>query len=122
MPFKTDPGGNSVTGTSFETVISKRVLLAIWIGNVNDMGIENPFYKGQYLGHYYEITVSPLCFCILNQYRMRYFQFHDDYFDALSTQIGRECTFLCLYKIKKKYSPFYRRVFLHFNQIMEEVF
>lgn len=42
MPFKTDPGSNSVTGTPFETVISKRVLLAIWIGNVNDMGIENP--------------------------------------------------------------------------------
>ena len=59
---------------------------------------------------------------MLNQYRMRYTQFHDDYFDALSTYLGRECTFLCLYKIKKKYSPFYRRVFLHFNQIMEEVF
>nr|DAO83472.1 MAG TPA: hypothetical protein [Caudoviricetes sp.] len=37
---------------------------------------------------------------------MRYFQFHDDYFDALSTYSGRECTFLCLYKIKKNTLPF----------------
>ena len=40
--FQSTRRNSSVTGTSFETVISKRVLLAIWIGNVNDMGIENP--------------------------------------------------------------------------------
>lgn len=40
---KIDPLEQFVTGISSETVISKRVLMAIWIGNVNDMGIENPF-------------------------------------------------------------------------------
>lgn len=43
---KIDPLEQFVTGISPETVISKRVLMAIWIGNVNDMGIENPFRIG----------------------------------------------------------------------------
>ena len=38
-----DPLEQFITGTSYETVMSKRVLMAIWIGNVNDMGIESPF-------------------------------------------------------------------------------
>ena len=54
---------------------------------------------------------------------MRYFQFHDDYFDALSTYLGRECTFLCLYKIKKNTLPFtgeyssYRLIILSFHVV-----
>ena len=44
---------------------------------------------------------------------MSYFQFHDDYFDTLSTRIGRECTFYVFIKSKKNTLPFAGEYFLY---------